>query len=227
MIDDTIVENMKLPYSLKDIVVIFPLLGSALALSFDIGYFFGVDIHFFTLFSITEHFVFALEAVPFAAIGILAMLPYFVLFRPVPSGEWISKRRELTIFALILATLTAISVLILFFLLQRPLVAVGATAFSGCAFVVYLLRRSGSNALFPFAVSIMIAFSFVIGIALARDYLAHKRHFHTVVTDRMEYRGQLIRSGDKILLFFDIATNAVTVIPWKDITTVVKVPGQT
>jgi hypothetical protein len=50
----------------KEILVAVPVLGSAIAISYDVGYFYGLDIKLFTLFSIAEHIVFALEALPFA-----------------------------------------------------------------------------------------------------------------------------------------------------------------
>ncbi len=43
---------------LKDQLLLVPALGTALAIAYDVGYFNGVDISFFTLFSISEHIVF-------------------------------------------------------------------------------------------------------------------------------------------------------------------------
>lgn len=53
---------------------VVPLIGSLIAVCFDVGYFYGVGINYFTLFSLTEHIGFALEALPYAlAISIFAM----------------------------------------------------------------------------------------------------------------------------------------------------------
>src|SRR5260370_36792114 len=41
-------------------------LGAILALSFDVGYFSAVNINWFTFFSLSEHLLFALEALPAA-----------------------------------------------------------------------------------------------------------------------------------------------------------------
>jgi hypothetical protein len=46
----------------KEALVLIPLIGSVLALTYDVGYFYGIDINFFTFFSVTEHLVFAIEA---------------------------------------------------------------------------------------------------------------------------------------------------------------------
>jgi hypothetical protein len=45
-----------------------PLAGASIAIFFDVGYFYGVGIDYFTLFSLTEHIGFALEALPAALI---------------------------------------------------------------------------------------------------------------------------------------------------------------
>lgn len=53
---------------------IVPLVGGAIAVSFDVGYFNGASIDYFTMFSLTEHICFALEALPFGlVVGILCM----------------------------------------------------------------------------------------------------------------------------------------------------------
>src|SRR4051812_9890749 len=48
----------------KELIVFIPVFGSALAIVFDVGYFSGIDINLFTLFSINEHIVFALQVFP-------------------------------------------------------------------------------------------------------------------------------------------------------------------
>lgn len=54
---------------------VVPLIGTSIAVFFDVGYFYGVGIDYFTLFSLTEHIGFALEALPIAlAIATFALL---------------------------------------------------------------------------------------------------------------------------------------------------------
>jgi uncharacterized membrane protein len=38
-----------------------PLLGAAVAVTFDVGYFFALNLSFFTLFSLSEHILFAIQ----------------------------------------------------------------------------------------------------------------------------------------------------------------------
>jgi hypothetical protein len=45
--------------------ILIPLGGSLLAVLFDAGYFWAVEINLFTLFTLSEHIVFAIQALPF------------------------------------------------------------------------------------------------------------------------------------------------------------------
>jgi hypothetical protein len=63
------------PVSYEKFFPAIPLVGTSIAICFDVGYFYGVGIDYFTLFSLTEHIGFALEALPFAlAISLFALL---------------------------------------------------------------------------------------------------------------------------------------------------------
>ena len=76
--------------------VVVPLIATTLAVTFDVGYFYGLDINYFTFFSLSEHIVFALQALPIV-IGILVFAPillalqYFIPARPKGGG----KKKEL------------------------------------------------------------------------------------------------------------------------------------
>ena len=50
-----------------------PLYTTSLAICYDVGFFMGVDIGFFTFYSITEHLVFALQALPWALVPALSI----------------------------------------------------------------------------------------------------------------------------------------------------------
>jgi hypothetical protein len=69
-----------------------PLVGTTIAVCFDVGYFWGVGIDYFTLFSLTEHIGFALEALPAAlVISIWAMLTDAVAEVP---ASWSRNRMD-------------------------------------------------------------------------------------------------------------------------------------
>jgi hypothetical protein len=72
-------------------VPVAPILGTMIAVCFDVGYFYGVGIDYFTLFSLTEHIGFALEALPYAlGISIVAIFTDAVTEAP---GNWSRIRK--------------------------------------------------------------------------------------------------------------------------------------
>jgi hypothetical protein len=62
-----------------------PLLGAAVAVTFDVGYFFRLNWSFFTLFSLSEHILFAIQAFPIALAIILLSLIAAGIFLNAPS----------------------------------------------------------------------------------------------------------------------------------------------
>jgi hypothetical protein len=72
--------------TIKYLSVTGPLLASTIAVTYDVGFFFGSDIGFFTFFSFTEHLVFALQAAPFAVSTAGAVLGW--LF-----GSWLGYQQ--------------------------------------------------------------------------------------------------------------------------------------
>jgi hypothetical protein len=62
----------------KPLVIAAPLFASSLAIIYDVGFFFGADIGFFTFFSLSEHIVFALQAIPFVVIPALTLVGLIV-----------------------------------------------------------------------------------------------------------------------------------------------------
>lgn len=53
---------------------LLPLYAAIFALSFDVGYFYGTDISYFTLFSLSEHILFSIQVLPFVIFIVLASL---------------------------------------------------------------------------------------------------------------------------------------------------------
>jgi hypothetical protein len=58
----------------RELLVILPLAGSAIAITYDVGYFSALDINYFTMFSVSEHIVFAFEALPLALLATLSLV---------------------------------------------------------------------------------------------------------------------------------------------------------
>jgi hypothetical protein len=93
---------------------LIPLLGAGIALTYDVGYFWTIGISFFTLFSLSEHIVFALQAFPLA----LVLLPAFIALTMIMAKpalvepEKVSRRQRIAAFAAVIVIfLIAFSVL--------------------------------------------------------------------------------------------------------------------
>ena len=64
--------DMDKEISLQSLLAATSFIAIACALSYDVGYFYAVDISFFTLFSLDEHFLFAIQALPIALVILLS-----------------------------------------------------------------------------------------------------------------------------------------------------------
>jgi hypothetical protein len=214
-------------YTYKEFAVLIPLLGSGLAVAYDVGYFGGLDIEFFSFFSLSEHIVFALRAFPPAVVVaclIGAAMPF--QSRYLDDLRQLERRKKLG-----LISICALAMLLLW----------GAAAALSGAGVINL----GDMAAFLTVILIMLAImldrlvtrtlvvcaavtivSFAAGYESAKNILAPKPHVRfvqftgTTVIDTardgaLEVR--LIRSGDRGVLFFDLKSRQVTFIRWDEI----------
>src|SRR6476660_1090273 len=59
----------------KDFITLVPIFATALAIFYDVGYFYGFDINYFSFFTLNEHIVFALQALPVAILVCAISLP--------------------------------------------------------------------------------------------------------------------------------------------------------
>lgn len=103
----------------KDLIVAIPLLVTAIAATFDVGYFSGIDINYFTLFSLSEHLVFALEALPMAlvvsALFVIGILEWDILtlrhkkeIDPKKRARQLKRQRYLRIILVVLLGATSL-----------------------------------------------------------------------------------------------------------------------
>jgi hypothetical protein len=92
-----------IPY--EKFLPVAPLAGASIALFFDVGYFYGVGIDYFTLFSLTEHIGFALEALPAALIisicgifldALIEAPTNWSRIRAVVKGEYTFPKKDLS-----------------------------------------------------------------------------------------------------------------------------------
>jgi hypothetical protein len=90
--------------SLDDLTKATPLVAIGFALAFEVGYFYSIDIGWFSFFTLSEHIEFALRALPIAIAGtVLFLLLLFMhelkmLFKTAVDS-WLATLGELIYFA--------------------------------------------------------------------------------------------------------------------------------
>jgi hypothetical protein len=70
----------------KIITVIGPLTATSLAITHDVGFFVGIGIGFFSFFTLGEHIVFALQAIPVFIVPVAVFLMWY-------AGGWIGYKQ--------------------------------------------------------------------------------------------------------------------------------------
>jgi hypothetical protein len=82
------------PNPWKDYLVILPVIGTVSAVTFDVGYFYGIDINLFTLFSLSEHVLFSIEALPWA-FSVVVVAPILLATDLIPNiARWFNEHKR-------------------------------------------------------------------------------------------------------------------------------------
>jgi hypothetical protein len=82
---------MEHEWSWKDMTAAAPFIATSFAFAFNVGYFWSIDIGWFSLFSLSEHVVFALRALPIA-IGASIVFMIGLNFAQLESRfKWLSR----------------------------------------------------------------------------------------------------------------------------------------
>jgi len=194
--------------SFEKMLAVVPILGSLVAVTYDVGYFWSVDPIYFGFFSLSEHIVFAAQAIPMAIIltmAIFGSVAWLVAYRQrgAQGAEAVTKsaneRRIETGFAL-------------FFILGVPL----NLAIGNYEAAIYMLLTVGSIwayssygresvlALQFLTLAQGLFVAFLIGVAVPRLQMASLDATHLVtLTKDGDLRGRVLRAGERGLLFFD------------------------
>jgi len=220
-----------------------PLLGAGIALTFDVGYFYAIDISFFTLFSLSEHIVFAIQAFPIALLVLIA-LSVFVLFwdrkttpPPYLPGEVSRPATIIAYIVLSLLVLTLISILV-FALYSAPvfilMTIVIVVAGLGIAFISKSAPYKQAYIGTMFALTALTV-SFTFGLLDGANILSNDDP-NKLITNNTEtvtlkngvpIIGHIIRSGDRGILLYDAVSNRVRFIMWDGTGSIEATPQKT
>ena len=224
-----------------------PLIGLVNAVAFDVGYFWGVDINFFTLFSLSEHLVFAVQAAPLALLILVGMYVAIDL-PPLPIRRvgirWAlraqsqrSRRfrtfRNLAIAAPYLGVFVAV---LAYYFLGHPRMALWFGATLVLMGATNLMEREYRR--FAIVIAAVLAgslASILIGHFMGNSYVQPERYFSESdllklhgtdheLTLKLAYplRIRVIRSGERGLLYFEPMTRRISFRQWSEISQVAR-----
>lgn len=213
---------------LKDFAIVVPLLGTAISITWDVGFFYGLDINYFTLFSLSEHIVFALEALPLALLAAFGLLIFSIentessfAFRE----EDIANRPSLKLIGMIAASVIWVLGLVatVYFLLLSIFIFITI----GCGALVMVTRAPSvlqrAWALSVFGVLAILSVTLALGYDSAQAIRDNPIPVNTILLTDGELSGRVIRMGERGVLFWQTGTRRLKVIRWdlvKEIATI-------
>lgn len=211
--DETPTKGRAEIFSAKDIAVFVPIAGTITALSWETGSFLPIGGHAFEQFSLAEHVVFSLPALPFAiTLVLIVAVEWIVIERNTesrPAAQRWHPMDPIVLFVAFTNLATGLYLGILVFMWM---------SISTAALVVFLKKRP--NALGKYRVAAMVVLFSWLQIATylaAADFtrfaLTSNDHLHEIVTDRQVHRLVLLRSGERGILTFNPQTSNFAFLP--------------
>ena len=203
-------DSKKLP---TEYFFLLPIAGSAVAIAFDVGVFYGVAIDFFSAFSLSEHIAFALEAIPIAIVILIIAAIEIGVLNVLDRRRDSEKRRwrRLIIYVILLTLLIAYMFWTQFFL----------AGIIGALSLILLITgdfiRRWIFAIFSVAMFALML-SFFWGYSLGKHVHSANRAYHVVYLGSESVNAILIRLGERGVLVFDVNAREVVLLPWSGIT---------
>jgi hypothetical protein len=201
---------------LKDFAVIVPVAASALALTFDVGYFYAADIHYFSFFSLTEHLVFAAPVMPLA-IAMVASGGMASLFIKRRVGEPYQRPRILQwkVFVPIVLFLALGGLLVRSY--SVAMLVVWIVLLYVIAVTLTLRDRITKTHVFGSVLVVAFGFSFFWGVdSLGLD--VRREETSNIInrsTDTLQVK--VLRAGDRGVLIYDLSTKEFGLLRWDGI----------
>ena len=212
-------------WSLKDALVAIPVLASALALTWEVGYFLRIGGGSFGLFSLAEHITFAIQALPYA-LGLTTFAVIMSFLKTKMSPGLSSKQQSLTLFVIggLAGAFMAAN-----YAVAPDRVDVGeiileiltATPFT---LIIVLPRHQLTSWIaicIGFSVAFLLAYGF--GVQSARSQIISTRSLNIIkVSDKgkdaeTEIKARIMRTGERGIVYFDPAAQSFGFIPWDSV----------
>jgi hypothetical protein len=207
------------PNPWKDYLVILPVIGTVSAVTFDVGYFYGIDINLFTLFSLSEHVLFSIEALPWT-FAIVLVAPTFFATDFIPNmGRWFNENKRWRRVSKSVMLLLWILIGFLGFKFPATQIPLATAITIMAALGAYIAGPLDKPPLKYLAGAfVVIACIFLLGYTLANLYVDGEK-MHTIETANTKIDGRIIRSGERGMLFVD-TQKKILFLKWSEITRV-------
>jgi hypothetical protein len=218
-------------WQLKDAVLFIPAAATLLAVSYDVGYFVEIDLQFFTFFSLGEHIVFALMVLPlvlallFVTLLIIALAQAVVgwldrillpILPPKPQPTPPDWKRPSTWIALFVL-LTLMALLLGYVIYLATVTQLGAPLVGGLVFALCVVAvRTQSLFVWVLVARGVFAVAVVLGSDFSRMHRAGGNPKNLIV-DGQGVRGEIVRSGERGVLFYDSEAKAYRMVRWTDL----------
>jgi hypothetical protein len=199
----------------KEALVVVPLIGSVLAITYDVGYFYGVDIYFFTFFSVTEHLVFAMEAVPIAFI--LAVFITFLVgtdrgrkYLDIEAEKATKRPRQPWFTYLTAAGCVGLA------LMYGHASIIGALVAGIVTGYLYTVSPPRNVVLTSTGAAVLFV-AWTYGFDMGHSYLKQGDASHSIQTGNQALAVNIIRSGDKGVLYYEPKEKQIAFLKWDQI----------
>jgi hypothetical protein len=195
-----------------------PMVASAFAFAFVVGYFSAFDITWIPFFSLSEHLVLALRALPVAIVASVAF--YFVLSYP----DLLSGRRWLPFGIMFVWTVCLLLAAYMAFRYRHLGLFSTFVFIAAAAFLYYLIplcAKSTTNALFwasnLWVLTLMIGFGSGSAWQVEKLLNVPRSGQDIELTDKSHVVGHLIAAGNTAVLLYDFGEKRVKLLERHDI----------
>lgn len=220
-------------FSIEKYFTHIPFIAVTVALTFDVGTFYAVGIDFFTVFSLSEHIVFALEALPVAIVVLMIIVILFPGLSGSSSPAAKTSRLPLRnkyqyIIPIVLLgcglisfvayliydsyRTNAISALLMVFILIGFVPAIG---------IFYVAPKFKQAQILMSSILVCVVVSFSFGFAFGYGFF--NREAISIVrlkSKEAPIEGRIIRSGEKGVLLYDRVSKLVRLERWETISSI-------
>lgn len=206
-------------WSWKDFIPVAPMVAGAFAFAYVVGYFLAFDVSWFAFFTLSEHIVFALRALPVAIGMSFAFLMVYELTTISQKEGWLRDWLRYAWIAVLLGTAVGI------FLYNHAGLALTLLFIALSTFLYYRAPDVGKPFVtFLFAATNMMLVSVIVGVlsgaAWRVPFLQPDSRAMAVKLKKgtgKPIRGHVIFAGNQSVLIYEFGSGVTYLVPWDNI----------